>query len=168
MKRQIVSLVFLCICLSGLAHSQTYAFKNFRTGQSEEETSRNLTLMGYSPLACEPFDKDTGSKECTATAKLVPNEMHFVFNSFGLTGLRFDFPSSQFKRFLNEMVALNGKPTKSLYREKVQIHFNSSHIVEWRDREQSPCELMQIIQNSTGTDTLFIEDAPLTISGFPH
>ena len=94
--------------------------------------------------------------------------MRFAFNSFGLIGLRFDFPLSQMKQFLDEAVALNGQPTKSMHRKAMPIHLNSSQVVEWRDREQSPYELMQIIQNSNGTGTLFIEDGPLTISGFPH
>ena len=84
MKRQIVILAFFCFFLSGLAHSQTYAYRTFRTGQSKAEVSRYLKLMGYSPLTCEPFDKDTGSTECTASAKWVPKEMHFGFNRFGL------------------------------------------------------------------------------------
>ena len=70
MKRKIVSLLFLCFYVIGLAHTQTYAFRNFRTGQSQAETARYLAVMGYSPLTCDPFDKDTGSTEFTATWQL--------------------------------------------------------------------------------------------------
>jgi hypothetical protein len=167
-NRHIVISLILYGFLSGLAHSQTYAFRAFRTGQSQAEVSRYLKLVGYSPLVCQPFDKGTGSTECKSDARWVPKEIRFSFNRFGLTSVILDFPSSEFNKFLNETVVLNGQPTKPLHWTTEPLRHTTYQVVEWNDRAECPCESMQIIHKADGTDNFFIMNGPLTVSGFPH